>query len=185
MRASLRGCALLLAMGVSSLASAAAPTPQALGDIQRLLGLDVVVDHLIAAKFDNAEELASLAPEQKECLSGSLRAQVLDSGKGDLAQLFVDQETVAEWLRFAGTTGGSKMMEALRGNLTAAVTGLPRPDIAAVEASLTSAEKVDVFLFANSPAGQVVKKKFPDAKPVDTAELEAAVQRCGLTSAQR
>lgn len=180
MRPLLRYCLLLLTAGCSAVATAAAPTPQQIAEIQRLWGLDLAYEHLISTKFDSMVELRSLPAGEQQCLKGTLRAQVLDSANRDLGAMFVDEETIAAWISFAATPGGTKVMQGLRDTLTAHVTGLPAPDMSAVEASMDPGEQVDLFRFQNSPAGEVVKKGFPAAKAIDPAELRAAVERCGI-----
>ena len=180
MRGSLRNCMLALALSCPALASAAAPTPQGIAQIQRLFGFDVFYDHVFSTKFDAMEQARSLPPAQRACFSGALRAQFLDAMSTDMARTFVDEQTVAAWITFSATPGGSKMIQAIRESVTAPVTGRPAPDMAAAEAAMTPAEMADVSEFQQSPAAEVMTRKFPDVEVDHAAQAKQAAEGCGI-----
>lgn len=176
----LRSCVLSLAMACPALASAAAPTPQGIAEIQRLFGFDVFYDHVFNTKFGAMEEFKSLPPDQRTCFFGTLRTQFLDQMSADMATTFGDEQTVAAWIKFSATPGGTKMIQAMREMVTARVTGLPPPDMAAVEASLDPGEMVDVFVFQQSPAAEVMKREFPNVEVDHAAQVRQAGEGCGI-----
>jgi hypothetical protein len=178
-------CAMLLSvLCCPTMAAATAPTPQGIAHVERLLGLNLLYDHLFDEKFLEDKAFDLLEPAQRTCFFETLRSQFHDVMSRHTGEMFVDEETVAAWIRFSATRGGSKLLGAVKASVTAPMTGQPKPDLAAIQAAMDPEEMMDVSLFESSPAAAVMGKPFPQLEIGDTsAQTKRAAEGCGIVRA--
>ena len=71
------------------------------------------------------------------------------------AQVFMNREIVAEWIRFAGTGGGGKFLDFLRQGVVANARHLPAPTDAELDADL-AARSAELLMAAPTACSPVV-----------------------------
>ncbi|MFD0738147.1 hypothetical protein ACFQZQ_02425 [Lysobacter koreensis] len=181
MNAFLRSMCLLL-LCFPSIAAADAPTPQSIVAVERMLGLDVTIDYVLAKLFETDASFEVFPPGQRKCLLDSLTENAHADMRQSIGSMFGDDATAVAWIAFAKTPGGSKVLGAMRDMTIAQVKGQPVPDMAAVEAGLGAAERQDIAAFMQTPAAEVMQKKFPSfgSADQDAAAVEVAAQNCGI-----
>ncbi|MCL1633683.1 hypothetical protein M2650_03360 [Luteimonas sp. SX5] len=161
-------------------AHAQTPTDIEISQIKSLLGFTPdVTRKVVRASFDSQPELKRYDAAQQDCLLDALQPEVEGKLSEAFGDLFEDSETVAAWLRFAGTPGGAKLTGAMRAGVDAMINGGTAPNPFGTVSGMTAAERADVAAFMESPAAGVLKKDFPDLeKPV--AFGQDAARKCGI-----
>ena len=178
----LRGGLLMLALCCPPFALAAPPTSQGLADIEKLFGFDVLIDLVFEKQFDAAPIFDTLAPEKRTCLLDLLRADMHVAMGKSIGEMFVDQQTIADWMAFSLTPGGGTFLQAMRDTVEASAKGEKAPDMAAVMMALAPEDTAAVAAFMHSPAAQVMEKGFPDMPTSGGTPMERQFEHCGIVA---
>lgn len=161
-------------------ASATAPTDAEIVQIRNLLGFTPeVTTKVVRMSLERQPELKRYDAAKQDCLLKGLQPEVDGKLHEAFGDLFEDSETIAAWLRFAGTPGGGKLVGAMRAAVDAKLNGGMTPNPLGMIAGMTEAERADVEAFLESPASAVLKKNFPDMER-PTAFGEEVARRCGI-----
>ncbi len=156
------------------------PTDAEIVQIRTLLGFTPeVTSKVVRTSLEQQPELKHYDAAKQDCLLKGLQPEVDRKLQQAFGDLFQDSETIAAWLRFAGTPGGGKLVGAMRSSVNAKVDGGMAPNPIGMIAGMNDAERADVTAFMESPASGVLKKDFPDMeRPVAFGEETA--RRCGI-----
>lgn len=161
-------------------AYARTPTDAEITQIRNLLGFTPEVTlKVVRMSFERQPELKRYDAAKQDCLLKGLQPEVDGKLHEAFGDLFEDSETIAAWMRFAGTPGGGKLVGAMRAAVDAKLNGGMAPNPLGMIAGMTETERADVEAFLESPASAVLKKDFPDMeRPV--AFGEEVARRCGI-----
>lgn len=167
-------------LGAMPAAYARTPTDAEITQIRNLLGFTPEVTlKVVRMSFERQPELKRYDAAKQDCLLKGLQPEVDGKLQQAFGDLFEDSETIAAWLRFAGTPGGGRFVGMMRAAVDAKLNGGMAPNPLGMIDGMTEAERADVAAFMESPASAVLKKDFPDMEqPVGFGE--EAARRCGI-----
>lgn len=179
----LRACVAGALLSLPFAVAANAPTDAQVVQVQQLLGFDQAFEQVMDDKIDDAPELAGYSATKRSCVGGLVRPAFAGALNDAFRDLFVDGETVEDWVRFSQTPGGSRFLEFVRTGVLATVRQQPRPEPATFMQGLSPEQIADVGAFMSSPAATVLQRDFPE---IDLPhELQASLEKqvkdqCGV-----
>ena len=164
-------------------AAAAVPTDDQVVRLQRMMGFEGAIEKVITDQFGEQPVFVAMKASQRACLLGEMTPMMAGQMSDAFKDLFGDEQTASEWLAFADTAGGRKLMSFVQAGVQASMDGKPAPTPEAALGDMNAEEMGDMMTFMATPAAKVLERDFPALKMAD-AELETfmvgAMARCGI-----
>lgn len=170
---SLRRSGLWLLLAALALpAAAAVPAHEQVKQLQQLFGFDSAIVRVMETEVGKEPAFAALTPAQRTCLLARIEPIMSVKLVDAFRTLFGDEQTAGQWIAFAQTDGGGKLMQFVRKGVEASINGQPAPEAESVLGGMPQAQMAQVVEFMGTPAAKVLEREFPDLDMTD-AELEA------------
>ncbi|WP_213604930.1 hypothetical protein [Pseudoxanthomonas japonensis] len=177
-----RGLGFLLAF-LAVPASATLPTHEQVRQLQQLFGFDSALVQVMETEIGKEPAFADMAPAQRTCLLARIEPIMSVKLVDAFRTLFGDEQTAGQWIAFAETEGGGKLMQFVRKGVESSINGQPAPEPESMLGGLPQAAMMQVVEFMGTPAAKVLEREFPDLDMTD-AELDAfkddAQTHCGI-----